>query len=175
MKIEKVHNNVRYTLSNKKLKISDKVFPIGKGRVVDNNTWVLHDLDFTISEFPKEPHTILDLNNSMAKPYEIKTDYGYGPIESYYKIVKIEKQIEKINKLKKLVSFEWIEINPNDTEKDEIKNNLSAIRCLKVAFDTVKENMKIYNNNNNTKSANFCKEVLNEYEKAIEILKKTKT
>lgn len=171
MKIEKVHNNIRYTLSNENLKVSDKVFPIGMGRCLDNATWILHDLDFTISGFPNEPHTILDLNNSSEKSHEIKTDYGCGPIESYYKIVKIEKQIKKVIPPGKWTSYEWIEINQN-----EIENNFpSAIRCLEVASDTVRENMNIYINNNNRKSANFCKKVLNEYEKAIEILKKTKT
>ena len=41
-----------------------------------------------MSGFPNEPHTNLELPYSDYKPYEVRTDNGYSPIECYYKIIK---------------------------------------------------------------------------------------
>ena len=110
MKTEKFHNNIRYTLSNEDLKIGDKVYPIAKGRCLDNGDWILHNFDYRdfMSGFPDEPHTILNLKYSDYKPYEIQTDKGYGPIESYYKIIKMEKQIKEGEGF--ATNYKWIEI-----------------------------------------------------------------
>lgn len=118
MKVEKVHNNLRYTLSNENLKEGDKVFPIANGRCLDNGGWILHDFDFRdfVSGFPDEPHTIIDLNydnGRQGKPYEVRTDKGYSPIECYYKIVKIEKQI-KIHDSIFGGRYDWLEIGEAD-------------------------------------------------------------
>jgi hypothetical protein len=96
MIIEKVHNEIRYTLSNENLKVGDKVFPIASGRCLDNGGWILHDFDFRdfMSGFPDEPHTIENLKNSDYKPYEVKTDMGFSPKDRYYKIIKMEKKIK---------------------------------------------------------------------------------
>lgn len=109
MKIEKVHNGIRYRLSNDNLYIGDKVFPIGGGRCTEDG-WILHDLDFSnsTSGFPDEPHTILDLHHSDYKPYQVRTNYGYSPIECYYKIIKKEQHVE-IEK-HSLITYEWQEI-----------------------------------------------------------------
>ena len=115
MKIEKVHNKIRYTLSNENLKVSDEVFPIARGRCLDDDDgWILHDLDFRdfMSGFPDDPHIIMDLNydnGKQGKAYQVRTDNGYSPIECYYKIVKIEEKI----KVKENIfggSYQWVEI-----------------------------------------------------------------
>ena len=43
-----------------------------------------------VSGWKSEPHTILDLHHSDYKPYEVHTDHGYGPVESYFKILYVE-------------------------------------------------------------------------------------
>lgn len=121
MLIEKVWEGIRYTLSNDNLKVNDEVFPIANGRCTDDGGWILHEIefecrhfkDFVPSGFPDEPHTILDLKHSDYKPYQIRTDQGYGPIEKYYKIVKKEKQekeYREIGGLKMTTKNEWVEI-----------------------------------------------------------------
>lgn len=112
MKIERIIDNLRYTFSNKNLKIGDKVYPIANGRCLDNDGWILHEFDFDdinyngLSNF----HTILNLKHSTEyKPYEIQTDHGFGPKEIYYKIIKTEKQIKESEK--KFAPWIWVEIN----------------------------------------------------------------
>lgn len=113
MKIEKVYNKIRYTLSNENLKVGDEVFPIANGRCLDGGGWILHDLDFRdfMSGFPDEPHIIIDLNYNgrQGKAYQVRTDKGYSPIERYYKIVKLEKRI-KVRDSIFGGSYEWVEI-----------------------------------------------------------------
>jgi hypothetical protein len=83
--------------------------------------WILHEIefesrhfkDFVPSGFPDEQHTILDLKHSDYKPYQIRTDQGYGPIEKYYKIIKKEEKIveyREIGDLKMATKNEWVEI-----------------------------------------------------------------
>ena len=100
MKVEHMHEGVRYTLSNENLKVKDKVYPIAWGRCLDDGSWILHKLDFNecCSGFPDDPHTILDLNYSKSKPEQVRTDFGYSPIECYYKIIKAEIQIKENGK-----------------------------------------------------------------------------
>ena len=95
MKIEKVLNGIRYTLSNENLMKGDSVFPIASGRVTDNDEWILHTIEYKPSStgFPDEPHIIKDLEHSTYKPYQIHTNHGYGPIETYYKIIKKEHKV----------------------------------------------------------------------------------
>ena len=110
MKIEHVHEGIRYTLSNDDLKDGDEVFPIGYGRCTDDG-WILHDLNYSkySSGFPNDPHVIKNVkHNPTYKPYEVHTDHGYSPIESYYKIIKKEKQFEIPSIL--FVRHEWKEI-----------------------------------------------------------------
>jgi hypothetical protein len=83
MKIEKVHEKIRYTLSNENLKVGDEVYPIAIGRCLDDGGWILHELDFRdfMSGFPNEPHIIKNLNydnGRQGKPYQVKTDKGYS-------------------------------------------------------------------------------------------------
>lgn len=114
MNIETVHNKIRYTLSNENLKVNDDVYPIANGRCLDNGEWILHDLDFRdfMSGFPDEPHTIKDLNydnGKQGKPYQVRTNYGYSPIECYFKIIKMEERI-KVSESIFGGSYEWIDI-----------------------------------------------------------------
>lgn len=109
MKIEKIHNNFRYTLSNDNLKNGDKVYPIADGRCLEDGEFILHNFNYhdLLMEFD-DPHTILDLQHSNYKPYEVSTDKGYSPKEVYYKIIKIEKQIKEGEGLSS--TTKWIEI-----------------------------------------------------------------
>ncbi len=110
MNIEKVHKDIRYTLSNDNLQNGDKVYPIAQGRCIENG-WILHGFNFKnyCSGFPDEPHTILNLNHSEYKPYQVRTDHGYSAIESYYKIIKKEKQIDNRREGSLFSKWEWIE------------------------------------------------------------------
>lgn len=120
MKIEKVHNKIRYTFSNDDLKIGDEVFPIASGRCLDDGTWILHGFDFrdSLSGFPDDPHIILDLKHSTDyKPYEVRTNCGYSPAECYYKIIKMEKQIvESEYKFGKIMK--WVEIERQKADEN---------------------------------------------------------
>jgi hypothetical protein len=120
MKIEKVHNGIRYTLSNDNLKVNDKVYPIAHGRCIGDNDWILHDFDFRdlMSGFPDNPHTILNLKHSTYKPYEVLTDMGFSPVERYYKVIKKETQIKK-NDLP-FTSTEWVEIDDSKQKQNSI-------------------------------------------------------
>jgi hypothetical protein len=112
--VEKVIGDKRYTLTNECLRVGDEVFPIAWGRCLGDNDWIFHKIDFDVSmsSFPDEPHKIMDLKNSDYKPYEVKTDHGYGPRETYYKIIKVERH-ELIDKNPggnlRLTESVWIE------------------------------------------------------------------
>lgn len=88
-----------YIFTNEGLKEGDKVFPIVRGRVIDGefyysdiilvNGMISTSFDYCTG-FPKEPHTIVDLKyDESYKSYEVRTDHGYGPVESYFKIERI--------------------------------------------------------------------------------------
>jgi hypothetical protein len=111
MNIEKVLNGRRYTLSNDNLQVNDKVYPVANGRCFGKDEWILHGFDFKehSSGFLNDPHTIIDLNHSNYKPYQVRTSHGYGPIETYYKVIKVEKHVEK-DPNARFISYEWIEI-----------------------------------------------------------------
>lgn len=117
MKVEIVKDGIRYTLSNEGLQTNDKVFPIAEGRCIGKDDWILHGFNFSeySSGFPNRPHTIINLEYSNYKPEQVRTTYGYGPIETYYKIIKIEKQIDwmsgTIFRSKKWVEIDQAELN----------------------------------------------------------------
>lgn len=110
MKVERVHGGIRYTLTNVGLRVNDEVYPIARGRCLDDKGWILHDFDWDEyrSGFLNKPHIILDLKYSETKPYEVRTDHGFGPKEMYFKIIKKEEQVERKGSL--FGSYEWIEI-----------------------------------------------------------------
>jgi hypothetical protein len=109
MNVEHVHNGIRYTLTNDGLKEGDKVYPIAWGRCLDGGGWILHKFDYRdfMSGFPDEPHTIIDLKHSDYKPYQVRTDMGFSPIECYYKIIKKEKQVKED---KPFAISKWLEV-----------------------------------------------------------------
>ncbi len=82
-----------YIFSNENLKKGDKVFPISDGFIGDDGKYYhqCFNFDSILSDFPDEPHVIINLKHSNYKPYEVRTDKGYGPIESYYKVMNIVK------------------------------------------------------------------------------------
>ena len=126
MIIERTHNGIRYTLSNDNLKVSDEVYPIARGRITDNNEFILEELDYRdfMSGFPDEPHIIEDLYYSLQKSYEVKTSHGYSPIECYYKIIKKEKRViehKNIGVIRITTRDEWVEMI------DEVKEEISKI------------------------------------------------
>lgn len=73
-------------LSNKDLKVGDQVFPLTQGYNDGKNYFVINIVtNPALTGWPNNPHTILDLAHSESKPYEIRTDKGFGPRESYFK------------------------------------------------------------------------------------------
>lgn len=88
MIITTTHGGIVYELSNDSLKVGDKVFPIAKGRCIGDE-FVIEGFIFAewYSDFPNDPHVIIDLEYSDCKPYQIRTNHGYGPIEKYFKII----------------------------------------------------------------------------------------
>jgi len=90
MQTTHTYNGKIYTLSNEGLVEGDKVFPISFGTTENGIFTHEYFKFFEWDYFPDDPHTIEDLYYSDFKPYEIKTDHGFGPIEKYYKIISIE-------------------------------------------------------------------------------------
>lgn len=81
-------NGEFHLLTNEGLSVGDKVFPIVHGWN-DGKIWYLTDIDYSLvcSGWPTEPHTLLNLNHSDDKSYQVRTDHGYGPIEKYFKLI----------------------------------------------------------------------------------------
>ena len=124
MKVENVLGKLRYTLSNDNLKVGDRVYPIANGRCTDDGGWILHDFDFRdfMSGFPGEPHIMMDLDyygGKQGKAYQVRTDHGYGPIETYYKIIKIEEhRVIKVRRSgdMEFKEYAWVDITDNDRQ-----------------------------------------------------------
>ena len=85
----------RYLLSNEDLKVGDKTFPLTEGQTINGEYYVRNirnpktDRFFdACTSFPHDPHIIENLHhNDDFKPYEVRTNKGYGPREKYFKIV----------------------------------------------------------------------------------------
>lgn len=114
MQVEHIHNGIRYTLSNEDLRVGDKTFPIAYGRCLDDGGWILHGFDFReIIGFPDDPHIIEDLNydnSQQGKAYQVKTNYGYSPIERYYKIIKMEERVKVRDNIFGGNVYKWVEL-----------------------------------------------------------------
>lgn len=94
-------NRYGLTLTNENLEVGDKVYPISCGKSNDKDFSYHHEYfyfgelkeiyqydGFPNNCFEDEPHIILDLNYSRdCKAYEIRTNFGYGPKEKYFKII----------------------------------------------------------------------------------------
>jgi len=91
MIIKHKYNGKEYTLSNENLKVGDKVYSISWGKSdIETNTYEHYRFDFTfcMSGWISDPHIIEDLHHDKKyKPYEIRTNNGYGPVEAYFKII----------------------------------------------------------------------------------------
>lgn len=102
MIVETIRNEIRYTLTNEGISVGDVVFPLAQGRCTEDGGWVLHEIDY--ASMKNTPHTILNLSySSDSKPYEVQTDKGFGPVETYFKIIKREFK-------QSVFPFEWIQI-----------------------------------------------------------------
>lgn len=87
MNVQHTHGGRIYNLTNDGLSVGDAVFPISWGRITGKK-YAHHEFCFkpSCTGFPDEPHTILDMHHSDDKGYEVRTDKGYGPRETYFKI-----------------------------------------------------------------------------------------
>jgi hypothetical protein len=110
MKIETHYNSIRYTLSNDDLSVGDEVYYMARGRIDDDNEFILNQLEFSkhISGFPDDPAIIENLNYSSFKPYEVKTNKGWSSKEAYFKIIKKEKQVD--DSYGRIKTTKWVEI-----------------------------------------------------------------
>src|SRR5688500_2914960 len=111
MNLEIVKNNLRYTLSNKGLKIGDRVWPLLKGRTLDNGSFNLHKVywkDFRIDE----AHVIKSYDE---KTNTIHTSHGYSPAIVYYKIIKIEEQVDMSQTGDLFKQWHWRDIPITET------------------------------------------------------------
>jgi len=89
MKTTHVYQHILYTLSNEDLKVGDETFPVSAG-ISKDDVYIHERFEFAryMSGFPNDPHIIEDLHhNDQYKPYEIRTNHGYGPKEKYFKII----------------------------------------------------------------------------------------
>lgn len=95
MKVEKVVDGVRYTLSNECHKQGELVYPIAWGRQTENDGWILHELKWkdTFSDFPSSPHIVKSIDK-YKKEVTVNTNFGYGFHDSYFKIIKVERQVQ---------------------------------------------------------------------------------
>jgi hypothetical protein len=87
-----------YVFSNEGLQVGDQVFPIVDGQLIGGE-WCLTGLRLRsgmqsdekeyCTGFPNDPHTILNLSHSDDRSHEVRTNHGYGPVEGYFKLVKV--------------------------------------------------------------------------------------
>lgn len=132
MVVEKVSNGYRFTLSNENLCVGDKVFHIASGRVVNKDLWILHKIEYDES-FPRDPHIITNLEHSKTeKSHQISTNHGYGPIESYFKIVKKEAVVQGAT------GRAWAEV-PIDEITVNITVKLSAMQPIETVEDAIEK------------------------------------
>lgn len=91
MKVKYKYKGIDYVLTNDNLKVGDFVYPIGRGFCSTAEKEFIFDSIFDFryhtSGFPTSPHTIKNLHHSDYKPYEVQTDMGYGPIETYFQVI----------------------------------------------------------------------------------------
>lgn len=102
MKLEKVKEGIRYTFSNEGVNDGDLTWPLIHGRCTDEG-WIMHDTSWHDFDLEK-PHVIKNTKHDPKyKPYEVRTDKGYGPKETYFKIIKKEVQVEQPGKFSRKV------------------------------------------------------------------------
>lgn len=71
--------------SNEDLQVGDETFTLVWGYTPNQEHFVT---DIRWQDYdPRDPHIILDLNHSPSKSHEVRTNHGYGPKESYFKII----------------------------------------------------------------------------------------
>lgn len=58
----------------------------------DGQFYYIRELSVEFSGFPDDPHIILSLDSGRSKSYQTQTDKGFGPRESYFKLINKEVQ-----------------------------------------------------------------------------------
>ena len=90
MKISYTYTKIDYLFTNENLKEVDKVYSISRGYCSKEIGYIHHEFDFHMfTEYIDDPHIITNLHHSDYLPYQISTNNGYGPVESYYKLMPI--------------------------------------------------------------------------------------
>lgn len=165
METSYIHEGVKYVLSNENLAVDDKVFPISRGRTI-NNVHVHEEFDFRdfMSGFPDDPHTIKDLNydnGRQGKTYEVHTSHGWSPKECYFKIISTNKtsrmneltldmlkQDAMFNDVAGVIEFAYKHRNqfPKQPVRPLLKNNHNSadIEAYLVAFKEYESLMRKY-------------------------------
>lgn len=103
MKVEHYIGKYRYLLTNENLQVGDKVFSLIGGRYV-NGEMYYHAIHFP--EDFESPSTV----EKITKEY-VYTNDGYSHPLRYFKIIKIERQVEDDSGL--FVKWEWVDVPLN--------------------------------------------------------------
>lgn len=77
-----------HLLTNVGIEVGDRVFPLTMG-YNDGQVYYVMSIETSkaCSGWPDEPHIVLDLDYGRTKSYQVQTDKGYGPRESYFKLI----------------------------------------------------------------------------------------
>lgn len=87
-----------YVFSNDGIMVGDETFTITDNQLVDGEctltglrlrSGMRSDEKEYCTGFPNDPHIILDLEHSADRSHQVRTNHGYGPIESYFKVVRV--------------------------------------------------------------------------------------
>lgn len=90
-----------YVFSNEGITVGDETFTITDNRLVDGEctltglrlrSGMRSDEKEYYTGFPNDPHIILDLEHSTDRSHQVRTNHGYGPVESYFKVVRVMKR-----------------------------------------------------------------------------------
>lgn len=90
-----------YVFSNEGIVVGDETFTITDNQLIDGEctltglrlrSGMRSDEREYCTGFPNDPHIIQNLKHSDYRSHEVKTNHGYGPVESYFKVVKVIKR-----------------------------------------------------------------------------------
>jgi hypothetical protein len=135
MKIEHIIGNIRYTLSNELLKEGDNVYPIGIGRYLDDNSWIMSNLNFNM--LSTDPQTIVSLNKDRYD-YKVITNIGHGSSETFFKIEKAERYEFSYT----VGDYVWVEISDPRLDSS-YKSELIKINQLPQTQISLSDQLKI--------------------------------
>ena len=88
IKIERIKGEFRYILSNADIKSGDEVYPLGSGRCTKEHGYIWFNIRETyIDPFDDEPHIVKEEYEGSPGIMYFRTNHGYSPKESYFKII----------------------------------------------------------------------------------------